>query len=54
MTACIKQIHVCGVGTACLNCHDAHDVVTHLIAWQLVANSNPRKQPQADIDTLTI
>jgi hypothetical protein len=29
---CIMQIHVCGVWTACLNCHDAHGVVTHLTA----------------------
>jgi hypothetical protein len=40
------QIHVCEVWTACLNCHDAHGVVTHLTARQLVGNSKPRKQPQ--------
>jgi hypothetical protein len=31
----LATVHVCGVWTACLNCHDAHDVVTqvtHLIA----------------------
>jgi hypothetical protein len=34
------------VWTACQNRHDARHVVTYLIARQLVANSNPRKQPQ--------
>jgi hypothetical protein len=40
---CMHHADSC-VWPACQNCHDAHDVVTYLIAGQLVANNNPKRQ----------